>query len=66
LKVDLIAPNGATATLANRTGGSADNIIMTFTINASSVTNPNGTWRLRIADQAAGDVGRLNSWSLQF
>jgi subtilase family serine protease len=66
LKVDLIAPNGATATLSNRVGGSADNIIMTFSINASSLANTNGTWTLRIADQARGDVGRLNSWSLQF
>jgi subtilase family serine protease len=66
LKVDLIAPNGATATLSNRAGGSADNIIMTFSVNASAIANPNGTWTLRIADQARGDVGRLNNWSLQF
>jgi subtilase family serine protease len=66
LKVDIIAPNGASANLWNRQGGSADNLVMTFTVNASSITSPNGTWKLRVADQAAGDVGTLNSWSLQF
>lgn len=28
--------------------------------------NPNGTWTLRIADDAGGDAGILNSWSLTF
>ena len=27
--------------------------------------NPNGTWRLEITDNAGGDTGTLNSWSLQ-
>jgi len=66
LTVDLIAPNGASVRLFNRTGGSADNIIQTFTVNASSITAPNGTWILRVGDHAAQDVGTLNSWSLQF
>jgi subtilisin-like proprotein convertase family protein len=26
---------------------------------------PNGTWRLRMADSAAQDLGSLLSWSLQ-
>jgi PKD repeat protein len=66
LKVDLIAPNGAVAaTLHNRTGGSADNIVQTYTVNASAFV-ANGTWRLRVNDNAGGDVGYINSWSLQF
>lgn len=65
LKVDLIAPNGTVYVLHNRTGGSADNIIQTFTVNASAVA-ANGTWRLRVNDNAAGDTGTLDSWSLQF
>lgn len=28
--------------------------------------NPNGTWRLEITDDSAGDSGKLNSWSLTF
>ena len=35
--------------LHNRTGGSADNIDQTFTVNLSSET-ANGTWNLRVRD----------------
>jgi len=66
LKIDLIAPNGTVFPIWNRTGGGTDNINQTFTVNASAITAPNGTWTLRVADQAAGDTGRLNSWGLQF
>jgi PKD repeat protein len=66
LRVDLIAPNGTVFNLWNRTGGGTDNIVQTFTVNASAITAPNGTWTLRVADQASGDTGRLNSWGLQF
>lgn len=65
LKVDLIAPDGSVYVLHNRSGGSADNIVQTFTVNASSEV-ANGTWKLRVNDNASGDTGRLNSWSLQF
>lgn len=27
-------------------------------------TNPNGTWKLRVRDDAAGETGRLESWSM--
>jgi subtilase family serine protease len=66
LVVTLIAPNNQTFTLSNRSGGSADNIVQTFTVNASGVTNPNGVWTLRVQDAARLDTGRLNNWSLQF
>ena len=66
LKIDLIAPNGITFNLWNRTGAGTQNINQTFTVNAASVTAPNGTWTLRVADQAGGDSGTLNSWGLQF
>jgi subtilisin-like proprotein convertase family protein len=26
----------------------------------------NGTWTLRVNDNAAGDVGRIDSWSITF
>lgn len=66
LKVDLIAPNGTVFNLWNRTGAGTDNLVQTFTVNASAITAPNGTWTLRVADQASGDAGTLNSWGLQF
>jgi len=65
LKVDLIAPNGTVHVLHNRTGGSADNIFQTYTVNASAST-ANGTWKLRVNDNASGDTGIIDAWSLQF
>ncbi|KJK43978.1 proprotein convertase P-domain-containing protein, partial [Streptomyces sp. NRRL F-4428] len=66
LRVDLVAPDGTVYTLHNRSGGSADNIIRTFTVNASSEAAPNGTWKLRVNDNATGDTGKIDSWALQF
>ncbi len=65
LKVDLVAPDGSLYNLHNRSGGSADNIITSYTVNASSEV-ANGTWKLRVYDAANGDVGYIDSWSLQF
>ena len=65
LKVDLVAPDGSVYTLSNRAGGSTDNINTTYTVNLSTEAL-NGTWNLRVNDNAAGDTGKLNSWSVTF
>ena len=65
LKVDLVAPDGSVYVLHNRSGGSADNIIRTYTVNLSSEAL-NGSWRLRVNDNAGGDIGYINSWSITF
>jgi serine protease len=65
LRVDLVAPDGSLYNLHNRAGGSADNIIGTYTVNLSSEAL-NGTWRLRVNDNARGDTGYINSWSITF
>jgi aminopeptidase S len=65
LVVDVIAPDGTAYNVHNRAGGSADNLVATFTVNASTEV-ANGTWKLRVRDAAAQDVGTINSWSLQF
>jgi bacterial leucyl aminopeptidase len=65
LKVDLVAPDGSVYVLHNRAGGSADNIVQTFTVNLSTEAL-NGTWNLRVNDNATGDVGYINSWSITF
>ena len=65
LKVDLVAPDGTLYNIHNRTGGSADNLTGTYTINASSEV-ANGTWNLRVYDGASGDTGTLDKWNLQF
>jgi subtilisin-like proprotein convertase family protein len=63
LVVTLIAPDGSTYLLHNRGGGSSDNIDQTYAVNLSS-EHPNGTWRLRVQDAAAADVGRIDSWTI--
>ncbi|MEU0224110.1 S8 family peptidase [Streptomyces sp. NPDC006284] len=66
LQVQLVAPDGTAYTLkAYGTGGSADNIDTTYTVNASSET-ANGTWKLRVSDNASFDTGRIDAWALQF
>lgn len=65
LKVDLIAPDGSVYVLHNRSGGSADNIDQTYTVNLTGEAL-NGVWFLRVNDNAAGDTGRLDSWSITF
>ncbi len=66
LQVQLVAPDGTAYTLKGYgTGGSADNINTTYTVNASSEA-ANGVWQLRVQDNAARDTGYINSWKLTF
>ncbi|MFJ6233927.1 S8 family peptidase [Streptomyces griseus] len=66
LKIDLVAPDGSVYNLkAYGSGGSSDNVVTTYTVNASSEV-ANGTWKLRVSDNASADTGRINSWALQF
>ena len=65
LKVDLVAPDGTLYNIHNRTGGSADNINKTVTLNLSSEAL-NGTWKLRVNDNASGDTGKIDSWTVTF
>ncbi|CAM5252894.1 hypothetical protein GCM10010329_07140 [Streptomyces spiroverticillatus] len=65
LVLDLVAPDGTAYRLKNSSSDSADNIVATYTVNASSEA-ANGTWKLRVQDVAAQDTGTLNSWKLTF
>ncbi|MCD2464653.1 MULTISPECIES: S8 family peptidase [unclassified Streptomyces] len=66
LQVQLIAPDGSAYTLkAFGTGGSSDNINTTYSVNASSEV-ANGTWKLRVTDNANADTGKIDAWGLQF
>jgi len=65
LIVEVILPNGAKATLHNRSGGSANDILQTYTLNTG--TNPaNGTWKLKVRDLAGLDTGFIDAWSVTF
>jgi len=67
LEIQLVAPNGETATLSNLAGGSADNFIVTDLDVSSSFTlgsAASGPWKLRVRDLAKGDTGTINAFSL--
>ncbi|WP_199545834.1 M4 family metallopeptidase [Streptomyces sp. N35] len=66
LVVDLVAPDGTVYGLKPfSSSDSADNVIATYSVNASSEVAA-GTWKLRVQDKAAQDTGRINSWKLTF
>ncbi len=66
VRIDLVAPDGTVYNLkAYGSGGSLDNVITTYTVNASSEV-ANGIWKLRVGDNSGGDVGKIDSWALQF
>jgi subtilisin-like proprotein convertase family protein len=67
LVIQLVAPNGQVATLSNLEGGSADNFVAQgLDVSASfrAGSRATGTWRLRVRDEAAGDVGTIDAFSL--
>ncbi|MET8135100.1 M4 family metallopeptidase [Streptomyces sp. NPDC005251] len=63
LKVDLVGPDGTVYSLLNRSGGSADNVDQTFTVDASAQP-VEGTWKLRVQDLASIDVGYIQQWRI--
>ncbi|GGZ52777.1 hypothetical protein GCM10010387_53650 [Streptomyces inusitatus] len=64
--VDLVAPDGTAYRLKNSSANdSADNVIETYTVDASSEP-ANGDWKLRVQDVASQDSGRIDSWKLVF
>ena len=70
LRVSLLSPSGSEVVLHDRTGHSDDNLVRTYT----AATTPKladlvgeaagGSWRLKVADREAEDVGKLNAWSV--
>ncbi|WP_156725864.1 S8 family peptidase [Streptomyces apocyni] len=66
LRVELVAPDGGTFLLKGYgTGGSSNDINTTYTVDASSKT-ADGTWKLRVRDNAWWDTGKIDAWALQF
>lgn len=66
LVVDLLAPDGTAYRLKNSSSGdSSDNVITTYTVNASTEV-ANGSWKLRVQDIARQDTGYIDSWKLTF
>ncbi|MGZ3145048.1 S8 family peptidase [Lentzea chajnantorensis] len=66
LVIDLIAPDGTAYRLKDSsTSDSADNVVETYTTNASSEV-ANGVWKLQVRDTYRSDTGYINAWKLTF
>jgi len=73
LQVELTSPQGTKVLLHDRSGSGTNNILGTYGVDLSpaqplsAFTNESsvGTWTLRVSDQAGGDQGALNDWSLE-
>lgn len=76
LVVRLQSPAGTTVTLHDRSGGGADNLQMTYDDEGAAPDGPGtladfdrqspfGIWTLSISDEAGGDTGTLNAWTLR-
>jgi subtilisin-like proprotein convertase family protein len=70
LRVDLIAPDGTAVVLHNNTGGSAHDLVRTYSVQEAPALRSllgrsvQGTWKLRVIDTFRLDVGRLNRWRI--
>lgn len=64
LTVKLRSPTGTEYTLHNKEGGSAQNLVKTWTLAQFNGEQVQGDWKLFVSDTASLDTGRLNKWSL--
>lgn len=64
LIVKLVSPTGTEYVLHNKEGGSADNLVKTWTLDNFNGEAINGDWKLKVSDTVSIDTGTLNSWSL--
>ena len=70
LRVSVRSPSGTEAVLHDGAGGSADNVVRTFTaanappLAALAGQPAGGTWQLNVVDRAAQDEGKLNAWKV--
>ncbi|MBC7465257.1 MAG: trypsin-like peptidase domain-containing protein [Bdellovibrio sp.] len=67
LVIKVIAPDGKTAVLQQRAGGSTQNLVKSYEVTSSlgSVAVA-GAYKITVQDLAVHDVGTLISWSVQF
>jgi subtilisin-like proprotein convertase family protein len=68
LRISLRSAAGTEVILHDKSGGSADNVVKTYTKGTTAALGSlagqpiSGTWRLSVTDTAGQDVGKLNSW----
>lgn len=64
LTVQLVSSSGQTFTLHERSGGGQDELRRSYELPQLIGANVHGTWRLRIIDHVAGNVGVLRRWGI--
>jgi hypothetical protein len=64
LFVTLVCPDATRVPLHQGTGGSADDLIRSFSVSACNGRSVAGSWKLEVSDRATFDIGRLNRWTL--
>ncbi|ACA84943.1 S8 family serine peptidase [Shewanella woodyi] len=64
LIVTLTSPEGTESVLHNRSGGSADDVVESWDLADFNGEMAMGTWTLSVSDNAAADLGTLNSWGI--
>ncbi len=77
LIIELESPAGTVVRLHDRTGGTTDNLVVTYDDDSGATPDgpgaladfeteiATGTWTLTVSDNANSDVGVLNSWALR-
>lgn len=66
LRVVLRSPTGSEHVLHDRTGGSADDLLIDENLSRFNHELASGSWTLTVTDNARADVGVLESWRLVF
>jgi hypothetical protein len=64
LVIDLVTPTGKALRLKSASGDTADNIVATYTVNASAYARK-GTWKLKVTDTRSGHSGYIDAWTLR-
>ncbi|MAO68913.1 MULTISPECIES: S8 family serine peptidase [Idiomarina] len=64
LIVTLTSPEGTEHVLHDRTGGSEDDLVQSWSLDSFNGEDMTGDWTLNVSDNAGADTGVLNHWSL--
>jgi M6 family metalloprotease-like protein len=68
LQISVRSPAGTDVILHDETGGSADDVVKTYTATTTPALGNlaeqsiSGDWQLRVSDRIGQDVGKLNTW----
>ena len=65
LTVQLVDPTGSITTLRSPSGGSANDINESKSLDLGN-TGATGTWGLKVIDSAGADTGYIDTWSIEF